>query len=203
MKKLLWVFATAALLWAIEVRAATITYVINDPIGLSGTITTDGTIGTLSAGNIQNWNLTLSGTYTLTDTDATAYKIVTGTALTADATNLFFNYSGSGVFELGNGPPPSPPSAHGGGSGFPYGMAEWGYFPTSFGSNLLLYDNFGSCPPDCLSITGGRNENLAISSGVSSGVTPLPAALPLFATGAGVIGLLGWRRKRKAAALAA
>ena len=27
--------------------------------------------------------------------------------------------------------------------------------------------------------------------------TPLPAALPLFASGLGVIGLLGWRRKRK------
>ena len=32
--------------------------------------------------------------------------------------------------------------------------------------------------------------------------TPLPAALPLFATGLGGLGLLGWRRKRKAAALA-
>ena len=29
-------------------------------------------------------------------------------------------------------------------------------------------------------------------------VTPLPAALPLFATGLGALGLLGWRRKRKA-----
>jgi hypothetical protein len=28
--------------------------------------------------------------------------------------------------------------------------------------------------------------------------TPLPAALPLFATGLGVLGLLGWKRKRKA-----
>jgi hypothetical protein len=28
--------------------------------------------------------------------------------------------------------------------------------------------------------------------------TPLPAALPLFGTGLGVLGLLGWRRKRKA-----
>jgi hypothetical protein len=27
-------------------------------------------------------------------------------------------------------------------------------------------------------------------------ITPLPAALPLFATGLGVLGLLGWRRKR-------
>jgi hypothetical protein len=33
--------------------------------------------------------------------------------------------------------------------------------------------------------------------------TPLPAALPLFATGLGALGLLGWRRKRKGAALAA
>ncbi len=30
--------------------------------------------------------------------------------------------------------------------------------------------------------------------------TPLPAALPLFATGLGALGLFGWRRKRKAAA---
>jgi hypothetical protein len=33
--------------------------------------------------------------------------------------------------------------------------------------------------------------------------TPLPAALPLFATGLGALGLLGWRRKRKNVALAA
>ena len=32
--------------------------------------------------------------------------------------------------------------------------------------------------------------------------TPLPATLPLFATGLAALGLLGWRRKRKAAALA-
>jgi hypothetical protein len=30
--------------------------------------------------------------------------------------------------------------------------------------------------------------------------TPLPAALPLFVTGIGGLGLLGWRRKRKAVA---
>jgi hypothetical protein len=37
----------------------------------------------------------------------------------------------------------------------------------------------------------------------SVSATPLPATLPLFATGLGGLGLLGWRRKRKAAALAA
>jgi hypothetical protein len=35
---------------------------------------------------------------------------------------------------------------------------------------------------------------------VHPNVTPLPAALPLFATGHGGLGLLGWRRKRKSAA---
>jgi hypothetical protein len=38
---------------------------------------------------------------------------------------------------------------------------------------------------------------------VAQSSTPLPATLPLFATGLGALGLLDWRRKRKAAALAA
>ena len=48
---------------------------------------------------------------------------------------------------------------------------------------------------------------LLFSDGVgnspASAATPLPAALPLFATGLGALGLLGWRRKRKAQAIAA
>jgi hypothetical protein len=36
----------------------------------------------------------------------------------------------------------------------------------------------------------------------SAATVPLPAALPLFAGGLGALGLLGWRRKRKAAAAA-
>jgi hypothetical protein len=39
-----------------------------------------------------------------------------------------------------------------------------------------------------------RVDDISVSS------TPLPGALPLFATGLGVVGLLGWRRKRKSAA---
>jgi hypothetical protein len=38
---------------------------------------------------------------------------------------------------------------------------------------------------------------------ISGTETPLPAALPLFAGGGGVLGLLAWRRKRKAEAVAA
>jgi hypothetical protein len=39
--------------------------------------------------------------------------------------------------------------------------------------------------------------------GTAEAATPLPAALPLFATGLGALGLLGWRRKKKSVALAA
>ena len=39
--------------------------------------------------------------------------------------------------------------------------------------------------------------------GETSPAVPLPTALPLLATGLGVLGLFGWRRKRKAGALAA
>jgi hypothetical protein len=37
-------------------------------------------------------------------------------------------------------------------------------------------------------------------NGTGVSPVPLPAALPLFATGLGALGLLGWRRKRKAQA---
>jgi hypothetical protein len=42
-----------------------------------------------------------------------------------------------------------------------------------------------------------------VVTNVATNVTPLPAALPLFATGLGGLILLGWRRKRKAASIAA
>jgi hypothetical protein len=45
--------------------------------------------------------------------------------------------------------------------------------------------------------------NTGIGNSPLTAATPIPAALPLFATGLGALGLLGWRRKKKAAALAA
>jgi hypothetical protein len=41
-------------------------------------------------------------------------------------------------------------------------------------------------------------DNFSVTPEVAS--TPLPAALPLFATGLGALGFLGWRRKRRAEA---
>jgi hypothetical protein len=52
------------------------------------------------------------------------------------------------------------------------------------------------------SVTDPSAYSIITSEGIgnSPATTPLPAALPLFATGLGALGLLGWRRKRKASA---
>jgi hypothetical protein len=49
---------------------------------------------------------------------------------------------------------------------------------------------------------GPSSDLLSISGSLVTSPVPLPAALPLFATGLGGLGLLGWRRKRKAGAVA-
>jgi hypothetical protein len=52
-------------------------------------------------------------------------------------------------------------------------------------------------------VTTFAADHLEFPPDITNATTPLPAALPLFATGLGALGLLGWRRKRKGAALVA
>jgi hypothetical protein len=58
----------------------------------------------------------------------------------------------------------------------------------------LTFSDGGVANPNLVSL--GTLPQTALPS------TPLPAALPLFATGLGGLGLLGWCRKRKAQAVA-
>jgi PEP-CTERM motif len=58
-------------------------------------------------------------------------------------------------------------------------------------NKIVLYDTGMTC---CF-----ETDNYAARA---ASAVPLPASLPLFASGLGVIGLLGWRRKRKAQAAA-
>jgi hypothetical protein len=86
-----------------------ITYVVKQTIGggtVLGQIGTDGTIGTLATANIKTWTLELKGvgaTYNITDANSSVF--IQGTAVTATAQNLSFNYSSSGsnflVFQNG------------------------------------------------------------------------------------------------------
>lgn len=56
-----------------------------------------------------------------------------------------------------------------------------------------------------LLLTGNNGQQLSVDETIiaGTGATPLPAALPLFASGLGALGLLGWRKKRKGLAAAA
>jgi hypothetical protein len=62
--------------------------------------------------------------------------------------------------------------------------------PMTFGTQLtgMVDPTFGA--------SGGQ---FVFSPGVFSAVTPIPAALPLFASGLGALGLVGWRRRKATA----
>jgi hypothetical protein len=114
-------------LGSLPARASTIVYTVNSTItstfptnvaetnSVIGTITTDGTIGALAPGDIVSYNLNLIDTlnsandYTLTTTDSTIVRF-SGSALTATASNLFFNFSGTGELLIqANSPGPLSP----------------------------------------------------------------------------------------------
>lgn len=69
-------------------------------------------------------------------------------------------------------------------------------------------DAFASVDPYIFidpAFVNAANYQIDVSDGVGNApaATPLPATLPLFATGLGALGLLGWRRKKQAQANAA
>jgi hypothetical protein len=79
-------------------------------------------------------------------------------------------------------------------------VQSWQQFTTSFiASGPLTVVGFFNA--DVLPDVNNGVDNILITTDVAN--TPLPAALPLFAGGLGAFGWLGWRRKRKLAAVAA
>lgn len=78
---------------------------------------------------------------------------------------------------------------------------DWSLVLGAFGPKEMSLSN-GSTPPSCAQPCADFQDNILSQSGatftpLSGGATPIPAALPLFATGLGALGLFGWRRKRK------
>ena len=86
-----------------ETASANTRYSVNLNIGASGTATgeilTDGTIGTIGAANILDWNLTVndgvSGAVTLLGPSSgnNSFVALNGSAVSATATALLFNFS--------------------------------------------------------------------------------------------------------------
>ncbi len=97
---------------------ASIVYKVNEVMGVGGifgTITTDGTIGQLSASDILSWNLNVNGnggvTYNLVSDGTSGVEVGNNTDvfnpsagtpdLTADANHIYFNFSGTDGGYLG------------------------------------------------------------------------------------------------------
>lgn len=86
----------AATVYMVNVTAAHATAI--------GSITTDGTLGTLAQSNITDWTLDLNdgiSTFTLSGT-ANSQRLLIGSGLTASATGLFFDFSGNSVMLFQN-----------------------------------------------------------------------------------------------------
>jgi hypothetical protein len=160
-----------------------------------------GTLG-MGMGTIVNWDINLTiGTSTVELAgplqpvqDSSLNGLGTTTlAVTASATELTADFGNTGT------------------GGF------WG-FGLNSGGTRLCYTNAGTV--GCAGATIGGDVSWEITTGTlvqtadigvpagdviataeNTTVTPLPAALPLFATGLGGLGLLSWRRKRKTQAV--
>jgi hypothetical protein len=176
---------------------ANLTPTLSVPGGaINGTITINGTAG-VNVVNVSGINLGNGQTLTLNGPAGSQFVL-------NDSGNLTLN---SGLIKLAGGLTPTDVVINDTSSG--------NNFSTSGGLNnesiinaIVLDPNGGvAMAPGKINgelIAGGSTIHLVSGANVNGiPVTPLPAALPLFSAGLGLVGLLGWRRKRAAAAIAA
>jgi len=167
------------------------TYAISETIGaltLGGTITTNGRIGPLVGGDIQTWNLTLTGFGPpISIVPNFTFYFILGDNLIASPADLEFNFAANspGLFF---------------------------FMPARGNCEQCAFINLGSAGQ--LSETFGLMEFFAVqplngtlfeqreftTNEIIGRATPLSGTLSLFATALAALGLLGWRRKRKNAA---
>ena len=185
------VVAALALVGVPQASASTL-YVVHDAydfggfapssVMVDGTITTDGHLGILGQADILDWSLTISSLITLTP--ANSDLSLQGNSLSVVGIDLLWNYdlpAGQLVFS-------SPGVA---------GINGFVSYSTGAFSALA-----GFCAPDVSDCLGPLPADLRTGVSVIGvdpppTVTPIPSGLPLFISGLGALGLLGWLRKWK------
>ena len=156
--------------------------------GVSGYIETDGTIGVLGGSNIVDWQLLLDdglSTYTLFgpgSTSANSELAVTGTAFSASATDLLFDFSAAnGQHVLFQNP-------------FLGSAINFWCLDTDAAIQSFCSD---SNPDESVGVEIQNFESVDRSGVVSIGsaAVPVPAAVWLF--GSGLLGLIGMARRKQ------
>jgi hypothetical protein len=181
------------------------TYSLNFPsLSVTGTITTDGHTGALSAADITAWhfNQTLDTGHFPGGMDSTApgaSLTLTGSALTATATGLFFNFADTNPAFLNftsDGWPGPLINDHG------LSLEFCGANTPCVNQNSATDNSFimlvliaGGCCATSEGLPESGIFQIATTSDIAA--TPLPAALPLFASGLGALGFFARRRKRR------
>ena len=189
-KRLRTAFVTVTVLAGVSTMSANANVYNVTGLGLDAVITTDASDNVISMiGSVGTW-----------PGDTQNPGAILGPVSPA---NIVFTGGGTNIFGLDGkffGTSPYFTDSCCGGLGFTFVNATDGgnTIGAAVGLNGIAY--FGTGTYELfIGLATDRHGDLT----VSVAETPLPAALPLFATGLGTLGLLNWRRKRKTAAVAA
>ncbi len=156
----------------------------NNGANLTGTIgLNDGELlavdlsaaGSIPGDNATHWNGTLVCDQTSCAPGQTSYDYILASVIVVSET---YNVSTS-VYDF-----------------FFNGGASYAYLNLDFNLAEGVITSGGDYDPAC-GPPSTCPSGASLTGGTVVGTTPIPAALPLFATGLGALGLLGWRRKRK------
>lgn len=200
MRKGFFLIATGMAMMAAQAANATIVYTFNDPVGavgaITGTVTTDGSTGAISAANILAWNLMVQGNgASLNLTDGNSGVFGGGTALTATATDMRFNFSDPSpsylLFQVSFG------NSH-----------QYACFASTFFNSTPCYQGYSAVPvysgDSTAQYTGEGSQTVVtgdrVIGTVRGGVVPEPATWTMLLAGFAAVGLA--QRRRVAAASA-
>ena len=179
--KLLGLLAILPLLGLSPANAAMFTYAVDysiDGFPVTGSITTTCDNCILTTADVSAWNF--SQPALPLSISGSSGGVLGGGDLSITPSSIVWNPGGTSTFF----------SAANGCIDFDGIFCSFTEF-SSFDATLILSDG------NEVVIQGSLAAALTIAT-----ATPLPAALPLFSSVLGVVGLLGWRRKRKAQAVA-
>jgi hypothetical protein len=184
MKKLLGLIAAVGMSCGLTGTSGATVYSVNEAVGASGSVTgtiqTDGNLGTLTTADIISWNLLLndgSQSFDLAGPNASNAAQVQGLSFTSTANGLFFNFSAN--------------------NGDFVEFRDPATFPTT--NYLCLQDSKAQCSSDPSAFVihvDSDNEQITTESGNVEIATAVPEPASIALLVAGLAGLSFFRRRK-------